>query len=563
MPARPRLGALGLRGRIVGAVLVTAVAALAVAAVVLLGPLESSLRSAEQKTLSTEVPRSSSDAFAQLNLGAVSYGLVPQPEGTPKSRGKDVHIGSANKSTAASSRAALNAATSAARGQAALRASGLVATARLSQAEKKLGEKVGAAEVAVLGYAEPSGRHLQMLVDARRQAVVWPDEDLTRADLFDDAGRALRAKTPRYTLGSIGGVEYARAAIPFTTPSVTLSKGVFVPRQRWVLIVRKRLDEVSSAVSAVRTAFFVAALVALALTLLIGIPLSARVVRRLRRLRQAALQLAEGAPSVAVPVDRARDEVGDLARTFALMQLRLQQQEEARRAFVATASHELRTPLATLDGMLELLDEDLQSGTPDLEDAQSLLVRARVQSRRLGRLAADLLDLSRIDAQVELRSEPVELSELSRAVLAEFELGSSERDIGTVLDDPGGSVWALGDPGSVARILRILLDNAVRLSPQGSEVIVELRNGSKASLTVRDQGPGVPPEERELIFERFMRGRETAGTAGFGLGLAIGRELAARMGGELVLEDDGCPGATFTLRLPVAHAPDEEPVAVG
>ena len=120
----------------------------------------------------------------------------------------------------------------------------------------------------------------------------------------------------------------------------------------------------------VRTAFIYAALAGLALTLILAIPLAATIVRRLRRLRQAALQLAKEGPAVEVPVDRARDEVGDLARTFAIMQRRLQHQEEARRAFVATASHELRTPLTSLDGMLELLDEDLRSGQPDLEDAR-------------------------------------------------------------------------------------------------------------------------------------------------------------------------------------------------
>jgi signal transduction histidine kinase len=294
----------------------------------------------------------------------------------------------------------------------------------------------------------------------------------------------------------------------------------------------------------------------------LGIAIAPTLVRRLRRLRQAALRLASGGPPVELPVDRARDEVGDLARTFTIMQRRLQHQEEARRAFVATASHELRTPLASLDGMLELLDDDLRGGEPDLDDARELLERARAQSRRLGRLAADLLDLSRLDAEVALRSEPVELGELSRAVLAEFELGTGERGITTVLDDDAGPVWALGDPGSVARIVRILLDNAVKLSPVGGEVTVELRNGDSASLTVCDRGPGVAPEERELIFQRFMRGRQTAGQVGFGLGLAIGRELALRMGGELVLEDDHGPGARFTLRLPVAKAPDLEPVAV-
>ncbi len=137
------------------------------------------------------------------------------------------------------------------------------------------------------------------------------------------------------------------------------------------------------------------------------------------------------------PVDRARDEVGDLARTLATMQARLREQEEARRSFVATASHELRTPLTSLDGMLELLDDDLRYAEPDLEDARALLDRARAQSRRLGRLAADLLDLSRLDAKVDLRSEPVELGELSRAVLAEFELGTADRDVSVRLDDHG------------------------------------------------------------------------------------------------------------------------------
>ena len=540
--ARPRLGALGLRGRIVGAVLVTAVATLAVAAVALLGPLETSLRNADLQTLRREVPRSSITSFKQLepllalNIPGSSKPPLAQP------RGKDIHLPPEQSGTTQ------------AQGQAAVYNQGRTIYDKLVVEGRSLASKVGASEVALLGYPGPYGHGSRTIVAA-------PDEDLASLDPYDDAIKAFRTNGPNYTVGSIAGVQYARAAIPFTTPGLTLN-GVKVPPQRWVLVVRKPLDEVSSAVAAVRTAFFVAALVALVLTLLLGIPLSARIVRRLRRLRQAALQLAEGGPPVEVPVDRARDEVGDLARTFALMQQQLRQQEEARRAFVATASHELRTPLATLDGMLELLDEDLRSGDPDLRDAQSLLERSRAQSRRLGRLAADLLDLSRIDAQVELRSEPVELGELSRAVMAEFELGTAERGVVTMLDGEAGSVWALGDPGSVARILRILLDNAVRLSPAGGEVTVELRNGSQASLSVCDHGPGVAEEDRELIFERFKRGRETAGQAGFGLGLAIGRELAERMGGELVLEPQDAPGAKFTLRLPVAHAPEAAPVAV-
>ncbi len=521
MRRRPRRAALGLRGRILGVVLVTAVTTLAVAAVALLGPLEHSLRDAELKTLQGQVTKTSTQTFKRADPAQAIYpGNGAQASGVGKKR-------SPNGAALRAIKAKRN---------------------QLYDEERDLGSPIGASDVVVLGNANAAG--------LASTIVAWPDPDLAGIDPYDDAAAAFKSSRDKYTLGSIGGVQYARAAIPFTTTGVTAKGTQYV--QRWVLVVRKRLDEVNAAAAAVRKAFLYAALAGLALTLILGIPLSGRLIRRLRRLSQAALQLAQSGPAIEVPVDRTRDEVGDLSRAFTIMGRRLHQQEEARRAFVATASHELRTPLTSLEGMLELLDEDLGEQQPDLADARILLARARAQSRRLGRLAADLLDLSRIDAAVQLRSEPVELGELSRAVLAEFELGTAARGLASVLDDSFGPVWAWGDPGSVARILRILLENAVRVSPEGSHIRVELRNGDRAKLSVCDEGPGVAPEERELIFERFKRGRETGGQAGFGLGLAIGRELARRMGGELVLEEPPEGGATFTLRLPTALAPEGE-----
>jgi signal transduction histidine kinase len=478
---RPSRGALGLRGRIVGAVLVTTVATLAVAAVALLGPLEHSLRNAEKVTLSHDLGGSTMAGLSKLRLGSV--------------------------------------------------ASSDTESSGLASQQQLLAQRIGAT-VTVLGFSGPNGDGSRPLIEPRAG---------TDDDSYGDVAQAFRTRHRNYSFGTIDGREYARAAVPFVDRQVL-----------YVLAVRKPIDEVSGAVSVIRTAFITAALAGLALTLILGIPLSATLVRRLRRLREAALELAHEGPAVEVPVDRARDEVGDLARTLAMMQQRLQEQEEARRSFVATASHELRTPLTSLDGMLELLDDDLRYDQPDLEDARALLDRARAQSRRLGRLAADLLDLSRLDAKVELRSEPVELGELGRAVMAEFELGTVEREIATKLDDRGGPVWALGDPGSIARILRILLDNAMRISPPGSELKIELGIEETARLSVCDEGPGVAEGEGEQIFRRFHRGRDTGGRAGFGLGLAIGRELAERMGGELVLDDHEGPGATFTLRLPPA-----------
>jgi signal transduction histidine kinase len=496
--ARPRRAAFGLRGRIVGAVVVTTIATLAVAAIALLGPLENSLRHAALNTLQRDV-KGQVVGFKDLDLN-----LLP----VSASGSKDKKL---KKETQVRD--------------------------EVQQGEATLGKRLGAS-VTMLGFPDANG------LDFR--PVLRHDVANAQGDSYDDATQVFRTGKAKYSFGTIAGVDFARAALP-------IKKG-------YVLVVRRPIDEIPSAVHAVRTAFLTAALAGLALTLILAFPLAGRIVARLRRLREAALRMAQEGPHVEVEVDRARDEVGDLARTFALMQLRLQQQEEARRAFVATASHELRTPLTSLEGMLELLDEDLQAA--DLDDARVLLDRARAQSRRLARLAADLLDLSRLDAQVELRSEPVELSELSRAVIAEFELGTAERQIASELDDSSGPVWALGDPGSVARILRILLDNAVRASPNGSEIRIETRNGSVAELSVCDQGPGVTLEERELIFDRFQRGRDTTGQAGFGLGLAIGRELAERMGGALDLDPEFGPGARFTLTLPVARAADPGPVPV-
>jgi signal transduction histidine kinase len=512
--------------------LFTTVATLAVAALALLGPLEQSLKNAEKKTLEKELRGTKTTApFRSKQLDprlVLNAQLKPPPAPVAGSASGGAALAPRSRVAAEEQRQYTE---------------GVKMERALLKADEALQSASGAADVTLLGFPDISGRNATPLVSS--------EPDVVKSDGYDDVALAFQTGERQYTFGTIGDNQYVRAAIPF------MSHG-----QRWVLAVRKKLDTLSDAVSTVRRAFLLAAGAGLVLTLILGIPLSATIVRRLRRLRQAALQLATDGPPVEVPGERARDEVGDLARAFDQMQQQLQHQEEARRAFVSTASHELRTPLASLDGMLELLDDDLRSGDPDLEDARSLLDRARTQSRRLARLAADLLDLSRLDAQVQLRSEPVELGELSRAVLAEFELGTDERGIVSTLDDGAGQVWARGDPGAVARIVRILLDNAVRASPQGGEITVELRNGTQASLTVRDEGPGVPADERELIFQRFQRGRAAGASAGFGLGLAIGRELAERMGGELVLEPGDLSGATFTLRLPVARAQEEEPLAV-
>jgi signal transduction histidine kinase len=328
------------------------------------------------------------------------------------------------------------------------------------------------------------------------------------------------------------------------------------------VVVGRRLSEVATAVEQVRNALLVGALVGLAVAVALAIALSRTLTLRLKRLRTAALRVTTEGFAAPAPRDSGRDEVGDLARALARMQEELRRQEAARRSFVATASHELRTPLTMLQGTMELLEEDLRDGA-DLDDAQEQVTSARRELLRLSALAGELLDLSRLDAAVQLRSEPVELGELARAVAAEFELRA--RESGTAIDivPPADSCWGRGDPDAVARVVRILLDNAVRYGAEGGPIRVRaVREEGGASIEVADHGPGIPAEEHERIFERFHRGRAAGSASGFGLGLAIGRELAERMSGELRLADSE-PGARFVLTLPVA-APargDAQPVS--
>jgi signal transduction histidine kinase len=378
----------------------------------------------------------------------------------------------------------------------------------------------------------------------------------------DFAGSAI----PRNEILNVIGTPEARTvrrdnqvivAQPLDIPEDLALNPVRIPGARtdlsgdFVLVTQKQLSDVETAVGQVRNAFLAAAAVGLLVAILLGIGLATGIGRRLARLRAAAVRVAEEGTDAPTPRDDGLDEVGDLARALASMQRELRRQEAARRSFVSTASHELRTPLTSLQGTIELLEEDLRDGRLDQEDARRQVQSAQRELRRLARLASELLDLSRLDADVALREEPVELGELCRAVAAEFELRAAESAIEFDVPAPPGPCWGSGDPGAVARVVRILLDNALRHAPSSSVVrVLPAYHGEKATVAVEDDGPGVPLEDRERIFVRFERGSSPSGEGGFGLGLAIGRELARKMGGELRLAASAT-GATFVLELPI------------
>ncbi|NUP60925.1 MAG: HAMP domain-containing protein [Nonomuraea sp.] len=274
-------------------------------------------------------------------------------------------------------------------------------------------------------------------------------------------------------------------------------------------------------------------LLAVASWLMIG-----RTLRPIASLRRVAADITHTARSRRLPVPQSRDEVYALATTLNGMLARLEEAEQRQRALVSDAAHELRSPLASIRLQLEVA-----LGHPEGQDWTETAEGVLEDAMRLSRLAEDLLALARLDERggVPARSEPVNLDEVVRQVAERY--GEARL---TVCDP----VVVRGDALDLSRVLTNLMDNAVRHTSSKVEVALT----ADGVLTVTDDGPGIPEQDRERVFNRFTRldsGR-SRDEGGAGLGLAIVRETVRAHGGTVVLED-AAPGLRAVVRLPVSR----------
>jgi signal transduction histidine kinase len=359
---------------------------------------------------------------------------------------------------------------------------------------------------------------------------------LRSRDVQDDpvALAAAASRTPESGRVQRGGAELAEVAWPLRVGTVVL--------------LSAPLRDALANVELVRRTLLASGAVALVVSWLVGYFAASRLTRRVRRLEAAAGRIAAGRFDQPV-LDGGRDELGELARSFDAMRVRLADLDHARREFIANASHELRTPVFSLGGFLELFaDEDLDEAT-----RRDFLAEMRAQVERLAKLATDLLDLSRLDAgQLSVDVREIDLADVARTLADEFRPLPAARDHELRLAAEGPAA-GLGDEQRVLQIGRILVENALRHTPADTVVEVRARADEHgALLAVHDDGPGVPADVREHVFERFYRG-DGSRAFGSGLGLAIASELASIMGGSIQVES--APGATtFTLVLPRAPA---------
>jgi signal transduction histidine kinase len=263
----------------------------------------------------------------------------------------------------------------------------------------------------------------------------------------------------------------------------------------------------------------------------------------LRSMTVAAAAMARGDYSRRVRAT-SRDEVGELARAFNRMAADLEAADTQRRELIANVSHELRTPIAALQAVLENLVDGVAEPQP------ATMRAALDQTERLGRLVRELLDLSRIDAGTEpINRVDVEVAAVLDAVVDEARMDARTVRFEVEVSPADATAWA--DPARLHQVVANLLDNAARHSPSGGTVRIRASvDAAGLHLDVTDEGPGIPPAERELVFERFQRGAGGGtGTGGTGLGLAIARWAVALHDGHIRVAEMPT-GCRFVVDLP-------------
>lgn len=252
------------------------------------------------------------------------------------------------------------------------------------------------------------------------------------------------------------------------------------------------------------------------------------------------------------------DELGRLAATFNDLFARLERSFEQMRRFTADASHELRTPLTVIRSVGEVGLRESQDEAGYREIIGTMLE----ETDRLALLTSTLLELTRAEGGRPIRREVIDLCESAREVAEFLSVLAEDREISLALDLPAAAPTVLGDRTVLYQALVNVLDNAVKHSPAGATVTVAVRiDGNRAEIAVADRGPGIAPEHREHVFERFYRvdPSRNSKTGGFGLGLAIARWAVEAHGGRIDLESEPGRGSVFRIRLPLIQAADGRP----
>ncbi|MFL6145422.1 MAG: sensor histidine kinase [Labedaea sp.] len=343
---------------------------------------------------------------------------------------------------------------------------------------------------------------------------VFPGSNKAFIDVTDrDANVASKIEPAYFQNASYGGVDYRIYTAPMPESPGTL-----------VRVARPLDDEV--AVLTALTALLIALTVAGGALAAVGARLAARRVLRPVRELTDAVEHVTATQNLTARVDLdGRDEIGRLGRSFATMMTALDVSVHAQRHLVADASHELRTPLTSLTTNLELLADD---GGLDDPEAPLLVREAIVQAGELRSLVNNLIDLARYGKDTA-RTEDTRLDLVAETVIARATTRVAAPRFASALSPCLVHV----DPDAIERAIGNLVDNAVKWSPPGGQVLITVADGE---FSITDEGPGIPGEDLPFVFDRFYRSTRARSMPGSGLGLAIVRQVVETHGGNVAAE---------------------------
>lgn len=349
-----------------------------------------------------------------------------------------------------------------------------------------------------------------------------------------------------FTSDYTGGAFHSRAAIPVTYRSMTLG-AVYVDEydaeQGQLLVgIQQTLRTISMVIAAVSVA--------------LSLVFSQALTRRIAQLLGAIRIVREGQYNHRVQM-RGRDELSQLAGEFNALTDRLQTTEEVRRRFVSDASHELKTPLASIR---LLSDSILQNNHIDPATVQEFVGDIGDEAARLQRITEHLLTLTRLDAETQIRTEPVAVAEVARRVEHMLEPLARAVDVELAFSLEEG-LWVQATRDDLYQILFNLVENSIKYNLPGGRVDVTAKTiGDRLILTVEDTGVGIPEEDIDKVFDRFYRVDKARSRAagGTGLGLSIVRDTVRRHGGTVQAQRRSPEGTRFVVSFPLCREGAEE-----
>ncbi|MDO9336056.1 MAG: stimulus-sensing domain-containing protein [Caulobacter sp.] len=400
----------------------------------------------------------------------------------------------------------------------------------------------------------------QVLPPARKRGEAGPSFRLQDADadpaVIDKARKALAEEWREAILGE--SVRNTRIA---ENGDTVVSVSIPIQRVKAVLgVLTLEAGDVDEIIAAERRALIPFALIAIAVTLLSSVLLYALVARPMLRLAEAADRVRlNRSRAIRLPdLARRQDEIGDLSRSLEEMTDTLSTRMDAIERFAADVAHEIRNPLTSIRSAVETLEI-----VPDGQGREKLLGILKQDVGRLDRLIGDISNASRLDAELSRESfKRFDLTRLLTDILSIYDAARKPGEARVSLIAPEGETVIAGQEGPLGQVVRNLIDNARSFSPPDGEVrVTVVQEKGRVLVEVEDDGPGIPADNLETVFERFYTARPKGAAFGgnSGLGLSIARQITLAHGGSLMAhnrtDDRGrVVGARFELSLPAGRS---------